>query len=505
MPWHGLCIGGQIALPNGQQRAYPQPPDGDVYIVQAPGQVAPIRTPEETAADSAAGRTWLPYALLSGSSKLYAGQTIGVSAWIYVAPDKSRWLIAAAFGGSNPHTATLTIKRFGEFGRPPEIYTLPVGPANAGISGTPVLFDISLTGDRAVFGIGSREQAKALLLVTISGSGSGLAATLTTWRTYAQCRPAPVHVHNEFQLQWTTILPDVVTTTGCQSGSETWNVDQTAHPQAAEGFEHNDEVTIIIGAVFDASDQLLPVTCHLQAHLQTDLPTIGLGGSGSTTRTWSESTCIGSVLAHTGSIAWSGEDIGWHAPQFAEAKLTIGSVQTTCRFDALVEQRTTYNIVRVPHQPISELSPVHDYSANDVITTTTNTGVIKVDGVTISEDIGQQMTPSEDLTYIDPDYSHPYGGFEGYTLRPYNSVTISPMTMTPVRLTNKLYAVRLTCILAGQPLERRAIARKISPYGLHGSSADDLGLMTAPGIPSFSLQPQTQQFDYRLNTISCWV
>lgn len=126
-PWHGLWKAGdgKIHVPDGPVIDTPgQSPShgplaresriGDAWKVQPPGTAAVARTPAEAAADAAAGRTWLNYAILSGSSKRLYGKALHPNAfesmrvWIYVDPDGGRWLVRLTL-------SSLTVSRFGHF------------------------------------------------------------------------------------------------------------------------------------------------------------------------------------------------------------------------------------------------------------------------------------------------------------------------------------------------------------------------------------------------------
>lgn len=62
-PYHGLVQDGVLVLPNAVAMAYPQPAGtsiknsyGDTHHVVVPGVPGVVRTPEQAAADAAAGR-----------------------------------------------------------------------------------------------------------------------------------------------------------------------------------------------------------------------------------------------------------------------------------------------------------------------------------------------------------------------------------------------------------------------------------------------------------------
>lgn len=149
-PWHGLVEDGTLTLPNAATMPYPAPTaagEADVLAFVVPGTPAVVRTPAQAAADAAAGRQWLDYALISGRTtrRLYGQPIGGNGSWLYAAPDGSRWLATlAGVPGTHdltaPWSTTVTFDRFGAFGTPPEQHvlavtladwqqTLPVDPA----------------------------------------------------------------------------------------------------------------------------------------------------------------------------------------------------------------------------------------------------------------------------------------------------------------------------------------------------------------------------------------
>lgn len=135
-PWHGLVEGGTLTLPNGATMAHPYPGDAgdaDVLAFRLPGTPAVVRSPEQAAADAAAGRQWLDYALISGryDRQLYGQRIGGNGTWLFAAPDGSRWLATLA-GVPDTHDLTmpwathLTLDRFGEIGGAAEQHTVAV-------------------------------------------------------------------------------------------------------------------------------------------------------------------------------------------------------------------------------------------------------------------------------------------------------------------------------------------------------------------------------------------
>lgn len=122
-PWHGLwrLSTGQIETPHGVsvamignlpgQGAWG---DGSAMIVKIPGLPAPVND----AADIAAGRTWLDYAILSGDTQRLYG--IDFSR-IYIDPTNKPWRVDLSPWAENTGTAgtfhvNLTLSTFGNIG-----------------------------------------------------------------------------------------------------------------------------------------------------------------------------------------------------------------------------------------------------------------------------------------------------------------------------------------------------------------------------------------------------
>lgn len=189
-PYHGLVEGQVLTLSNGVTRSVTTATaqssrPGDVIAWQQPvPQPLQPQSPEDAAADAAAGMEWRDYALIYGCAiRCVNGTPLASSdTWIYAAPDRSRWAISLAGGTidlSIPWSATLTARRFGAFGTPPEIITRSMtlsdwqqaipgkiggdySIAHLGDVITSVSFtleDASLSGARAVFMIGRAYSA----------------------------------------------------------------------------------------------------------------------------------------------------------------------------------------------------------------------------------------------------------------------------------------------------------------------------------------------------------
>lgn len=168
-PWHGLVRNGLLKLPNGSTRPYPgnigdSQRAGNTYLIANPSAPPLERTPEELAADAAAGRQWRRTATLGGERPDLHG--VGISGWVYIDPDGAAWRVSGfsvVTLFSNRLTLTITLARFGVFGGELETYGHTVTLADTGQS-TPAiddagsgfmvdrraeLFDISATGELA--------------------------------------------------------------------------------------------------------------------------------------------------------------------------------------------------------------------------------------------------------------------------------------------------------------------------------------------------------------------
>lgn len=222
-PWHGLVEDGTLTLPNSDTMIYPIPSsagEADVLAFQPPGTPPVVRSPEQAAADAAAGRQWLDYALICGRNdrRLY-GQSIGGNGtWLYAAPDGSRWRVTlgGVLGNRDltvPLVATVTCIRFGAFGAPEEEHDLPITLADwqQDVPGKPggdwfiynqgdvtsakvSVEDVDRTGSRAIMMIGLDfplqeilRRSLGFLLVELTGTpGAGGSATLSVLRSRAE-------------------------------------------------------------------------------------------------------------------------------------------------------------------------------------------------------------------------------------------------------------------------------------------------------------------------------
>ncbi len=122
-PFHGIIRNGLIELPNASTKSSLQPEDGSVKLIGAPGFSDPVRTPEETAFDTANGLQWKGAVPLSGADNVLYGKRIGSLAAIskfrsiYVDPAGDRWLLEwfQTGSGASLRLNGRIVSRFGEF------------------------------------------------------------------------------------------------------------------------------------------------------------------------------------------------------------------------------------------------------------------------------------------------------------------------------------------------------------------------------------------------------
>lgn len=200
-PWHGLIKGYRLALPNGTSPLFPQPSPfgtwqmGSTSLIQHPGAAEIVRSPDEAAADAAAGRQWWNKAVLAGDT--LHGHALG--GWIYIDSAGACWLATTTL--SELHIegglATLTLKRFGVLGGKEEVhaytFTMPdMGQAEPVLEGSSGLYRVSRyhankTGSAAVFEVSaeflgelySRWRWRPCGWVELELSGPGAACVVT--------------------------------------------------------------------------------------------------------------------------------------------------------------------------------------------------------------------------------------------------------------------------------------------------------------------------------------
>jgi hypothetical protein len=122
LPYHGRVVAGSLTLPNSAVITYPQPStlrgtDGETHLVRVPGSVAVQRSTQEQTDDTAAGRQWRTYAILSGKNRMIGGQELGENHWIYCDPDGGNWVVSLGFEKVGSIEQKLTVTLESSFGR----------------------------------------------------------------------------------------------------------------------------------------------------------------------------------------------------------------------------------------------------------------------------------------------------------------------------------------------------------------------------------------------------
>lgn len=198
-PWHGQVSNGTLLLPNATTRDYmlPDPPwSGCNFALRVPGTVEITRSPEQAAADAAAGYQWRPDVMMwfsPGLTRVHGSTPLTVGRWLYaVAPGQVYEVVLGSLSFSSGSLGTLTLRRYGvlqEQGEvaiwAPEEHVLTIPGAgftsadNGWLSLASTLWDVSPSGDRAIRqyvtdsgGVLTPNARNGAVLITISGNGS---------------------------------------------------------------------------------------------------------------------------------------------------------------------------------------------------------------------------------------------------------------------------------------------------------------------------------------------
>ena len=266
-PWHGKVEGGWLTLPNGQLRSYPMIPgaawSGCNFRLRVPGTVDVVRTPEEVAADTAAGRQWTPEALLQFSEAttvLHGGLTLVGARWLYaVAPGQVyKVIIPDRFQYASDGTlGTVKLQRYGElretdFSWTPEEHVLTVPGAGFSAADNGWLFnastrwDVSAAGDRAILmavsdggGQLMPNAGSGALLVTITGNGADVPFAVAVTALSRGNEVPDYSYTNSIGLRWRPAEWTLNSTT-------TYDPDATAKPRTVT--TTYDDVVLVLGA-----------------------------------------------------------------------------------------------------------------------------------------------------------------------------------------------------------------------------------------------------------------
>lgn len=95
LPYHGPIIGSTLTLPNSGLKTAPTPSDGAVYVMKNPLPPGANRSPEEQAADTAAGKEWRNYLLVTDADRKIGGISLGYNRWLYCDGNGRPWVIRA--------------------------------------------------------------------------------------------------------------------------------------------------------------------------------------------------------------------------------------------------------------------------------------------------------------------------------------------------------------------------------------------------------------------------
>lgn len=225
VPWHGVIRrtedAAELELPNADTLPWVPPVAtedgwgwGHTYLQRMPWAPGAARSIEEAAADTAEGRQWLDYALLSGTGQHLCGSAL--TGWIYAAPNGTAWHINAShminnYSGGRSYSGAWTVRRMGRIGGPANqlsaVVSLPsTGQASPTFTPPPLsltirarLMDILPDGSKAIVQVvlpynrdySSRYPVKwhplGYWLISVTGTpGVDLAITAEVLRTRAE-------------------------------------------------------------------------------------------------------------------------------------------------------------------------------------------------------------------------------------------------------------------------------------------------------------------------------
>lgn len=499
-PWHGLCQGGVLTLPNGQTRAHEQPIGMDVLLVRRPGMPAVSRSAAEQTADTAAGRQWRNYALLSGTSPrlVYNKFVYGGPWWLYIAPDGTRWKVTWSLSGAGTVSGSVTLRKFGAFGEADQSQTITLTPVTTGVPfGSVYFLDARSDGARACFGVGQSIVMAAILEISLSGSWGSLAATLTVARNYATCRTAQQVVNttvvDSFQrlrALWADTgwpNPSIPTLdldrSGCIDGVETWTVRGDLDTISDSKYLLAEKFTgVTIGATYGDDDALVFVTCDVGWEQSDEGPsTYSNSASGVMTDVYTPD-CSGSLTGRSGVLNYDTMITRLGVRLTCYCRLYIGGQLSDCYYEAK-------NIGgAVVHRALEQTESLSGWS-NNVTDTVQSSGTYKFffDAV-VEAGTGAPIVGGSDLT-IGSAFAD--AGAVG--------VTLTSLEFRPVRVTNKLYGVR--CIRASGGIRWMGALTAAFPVG---DIPHDLGSAQYSDFRA-SVQPVTRALAVSTTADLAWV
>lgn len=227
-PWHGLVADGQLQLPGGGAKAWPQPAGGEDPGLQGMSFLADLgapaitRTPEEAAGDLAQGHVWTHQALLSGRNQALQQQEL--HGWIYRHPNGARFWVEPLFNHSSvadlhaPWAGELRVREFGRVSpdgpASPTVLDLALSDLGQGgtdlpvSSGSLLVVDVTPAGDRAIVEIAGsigyfHRRPVGYLEVSLAADGAGVQASVAVLRTRAETIGAYSETsHDEREALW---------------------------------------------------------------------------------------------------------------------------------------------------------------------------------------------------------------------------------------------------------------------------------------------------------------
>lgn len=270
-PFHGAVKNGQLTLPNGSTKSWPQPSrmrqnqwdePGYTYPVRVPSVAAVERSAAELAEDQSKGIEWRNDAILAGAYFQLHGHE--VQGWIYCSPTGAKWLVSPV-NIANPVdtnlalTLELQIGRFGVLGGQPDERTRfvtlvdlgqaepnPADPSPAGTSAWLSIADVKPDGSAALLMIfkpvyafdsnGSHPLHKiplGWLELTMTEVDGEISGTLSVVRTRTQAYGTAIWDNGTPGEFWNRIRPTPEVTSAAGDGFTDYTT--TPRPLATSG------------------------------------------------------------------------------------------------------------------------------------------------------------------------------------------------------------------------------------------------------------------------------
>jgi len=201
-PWHGKLESTTLTLPDSTTKTWVAATGhGGIDVVQPAG----VGSTSNDAADTAAGREWRNYALISGESRVFYGKVLGFNRWVYVPAQGNafhcRIISGTGTGNSSDGSASLTIgvRRMAIDGtsdaeRSISISLSPIGQKQISGADVSLRLDVhtqSSSGAKVLLSVqrstGNNKAALGWLILSLEGTTkAGITATLAVWKTRIQ-------------------------------------------------------------------------------------------------------------------------------------------------------------------------------------------------------------------------------------------------------------------------------------------------------------------------------